>query len=365
MADSSEEEYSVNMMTSSEEEEHGQPAFRHVPYAEFKLHRRSARKRANAKRREDNRQPVWEPSVHRSGDWIAENPMAEADAMDSLLKQGCQCPPQHYSKTHACLIPGRRLNCLREINRWQRNRHVLETLATKLPKELVLEILEFVAVDTQPRLHLQHKRSLAGAARAIIGESPVLDQLQPLAEEAILNTSVISLNVAFQGDQRGKVAVLDDFVSTLRHPIRHFEFPIRMEIAFERQQYPAALYTSASGMGSLLSQLPRLQTLQLILRIGLSQHPRDPHRAGVTTDILNIRCRKGFSGTSTFKQSVIDLLDAARAPERGPAVSLELRYEHPDKWRAPWRPEPETWSVDAGDRPAQEVVEAADAIHQW
>ncbi|KAF2170503.1 hypothetical protein M409DRAFT_19323 [Zasmidium cellare ATCC 36951] len=335
--------------------------------AEYTTNRRMsarARRRARGLLR-DRKRPVWEPPVHRSGDWIEENPMSESGAMDCLLRQGCQCPPKHYASTHECLIPGRRLQCLREIQRWQNYRHVVEAIATKLPKELVLEIFEYLAADTQPHLHLQHKRSLAGAARSMIGESSVLTQLQPLAEEAILNASTISVNVAFQGDQRGKVAVLDEFVSTLRHPIRHFELPVHIEIAFERQQYPAAFYGAAAGMGSLLSQLPRLQTLYLTLRIALSQHPRDPHRVGATTDFLNIRCRKGFSGTTTFKQAIVDLLDAARTGERCPAVSLELRYEHPDKWRAPWRPELETYRVQAGVRPAQDVVEEADANHQW
>ena len=323
------------------------------------------RARMRARSLRDRKRPVWEPPVHRSGDWIEENPMSESGAMDSLLEQGCPCPPKHYSSNHDCLIPGRRLQCLREIQRWRKHRHVVETIATKLPKELALDIFEYLAAVSQPHLHLKHKRSLAGAARSMIGESPVLDQLQPLAEEAILNTSTISLNVAFRGDQRGKVAVLDDFVANLRHPIRHFGLPVHIEIAFERQQYPAAFYGAAAGMSSLLSQLPRLQTLYLTLHIALSQHPRDPHRVGATTDFLNIQCRKGFSGTTTFKQAIIDLLDAARIGERGPAVSLELRYEHPDRWRAPWRPELETYRIQAGARPAQEVVEEADAIHQW
>lgn len=317
-------------------------------------------------RKHDNmKRPIWEPRVHRSSEWIEDTPATESNAMDCLLRQGCQCPPKHYSSSHVCLIPGLRLECLREIHRWQQYRHIVEIMANKLPKELVLEILEYVAIQSQPRLHLQHKRSLSAAARSIIGDSPMVDQLQPIAEEAILNTSLIELKVTFQGDQKGKVAVLDPFVSTLPHPIRYLELPVHINISFDRQQYPAALYIASAGMKSLLSQMPRLHTIQLMLCISLSSHPRDRHRVGVTTDFLNISCRKGFSGATTFKNAIIDLLDAARAAENGPDTSLELRYEHPDEWRAPWRPKLETYRVEAGARPALEVVEEAEAKHQW
>lgn len=320
------------------------------------------------RRKSDSKRPVWEPAPKGTTVDLANietGPSSEEDAMNSLLRQGCHWPPKHYRKDHECRIPGLRLQALRQIKRWEKSRPVLQLMMEKLPDELNLLIMQHVVLDTQQHMHFKKDDTpllLTEQANSLLGGWEGIDPLIPLAEQAILENSIIKCDVEFQRAATGseKIAVLPTLIQILPQPLRHLQLQIRFEIPAGRQKYPSAIYTATSGMASLCAQLPGLRSLHLLMLIDLNHAPRDPHR-GSGPPILR-SCRKGFSGESTFLQAIADLVDAARTARPSVTTTIEIKYEHEYQWYSPpvWKPLPEVMYVEADIRPATDVVREAE-----
>lgn len=180
------------------------------------------------------KKPTWEPAVQRSAWKIEQSPHLEEEALRSLQRQGCQTPLKHYYPDHKCDIPSRRLQCARDIRRWQRGRQVVLTMAQKLPKEVVIQIMEYMALDTMSHVWLHDADSLDAAARRLLGESPVTEPLVPYLCQAILEQSILAMDTQFQRTDQDRTAVLPAHVLSLPHPVRKllltlsFEIPIGM-----------------------------------------------------------------------------------------------------------------------------------------
>lgn len=89
-------------------------------------------------------------------------------------------------------------------------------------------------------------------------------------------------------------------------------------------------------MASLLSQLQGLRELHLFLNIELTRPPWD-HRGSA----LDVDCRKGFSGTTTFRHAVEELLDAAQSERPGLEIYLEIKYIYEGTWRGAYTSPPQ------------------------
>ncbi|KAM3422018.1 hypothetical protein BST61_g2394 [Cercospora zeina] len=303
-----------------------------------------------------SQRPIWEPVVQHSAWKIEQCPRVEETALRSLQRQGCQNPLKHYYPQHDCEIPRRRLQCLREIHRWQRDRPLVLIMAEKLPKELVLQILEHMALDTMEHVFLQDETSIISAARRLLGESLATKALMPLSLHAVLEQSILSIHVDFQRTERGRAAILPPFVPALPHPVRKALLTLEFEIPIGRQKYPAIIYTTKAGMASLLSQLPGLRVLHIFLNIELTRPPWD-HRGSA----LDVGCRKGFSGTTTFRLAIEELLEAARIERPTLEVFLEIKYIYEGTWRGSFEPPPETYNVAMYAMTAEAVLREADA----
>ena len=103
-------------------------------------------------------------------------------------------------------------------------------MAQKLPKELVLHILEYMAVDTMTHVWLHHELCLDVAAEKLLGQSPATEALLPLAAQAVLEQSVLAIDAEFQRTEQGKVAVLPAHVFSLPHPVRKILLTLDFEI---------------------------------------------------------------------------------------------------------------------------------------
>ncbi|KAF2214327.1 hypothetical protein CERZMDRAFT_95602 [Cercospora zeae-maydis SCOH1-5] len=305
---------------------------------------------------EPSKRPKWEPMVQHAAWKIEQCPRVEETALRSLQRQGCQHPLKHYYPEHECQIPNRRLQCLREIRRWQRDRPLVLIMAEKLPKELVLQILEHMALDTMDHVYLQDETSIITAARRLLGESLATEALMPLSLQAVLEQSILSIDVDVQRTERGRVAILPSFVPVLPHPVRKARLTLDFEIPIGRQKYPAIIYTTKAGMASLLSQLPGLRVLHIFLNIELTRPPWD-HRGSA----LDVGCRKGFSGTTTFRFAIQELLEAARIERPTLDVFLEIKYLYEGTWRGSFEHPPETYNVAMEAMTAEAVLREADA----
>ncbi|PPJ50505.1 hypothetical protein CBER1_07719 [Cercospora berteroae] len=209
-------------------------------------------------------------------------------------------------------------------------------MAEKLPKELVLQILEYMVLDTMNHVHLQDETSITAAARRLLGESPATDVLMPLSMQAVLEQSILHIDVEFQRTEYGRLALLPPSMSVLPHPVRKVLLTLDFEIPIGRQKYPSIIYTTKAGMPSLLSQLPGLRTLHILLNIELTRPPWD-HRGSA----LDVGCRKGFSGTTTFRCAIEEFLEAARIERPALEIFLEIKYIYEGTWRGSYEPPPE------------------------
>lgn len=81
-------------------------------------------------------------------------------------------------------------------------------------------------------------------------------------------------------------------------------------------------------MRSLLAQLSGLRALHFFLNIELTRPPWD-HQPSA----FDVGCRKGFSGTTTFRHAVSELLDAAQTERPGLEIYLEIKYTYEGTWR--------------------------------
>ena len=142
--------------------------------------------------------PGWEPVVQRTAKKIEESPHLEEAALKSLQRQGCQNPIRHYYPEHECEVPKRRLECLRQIARWKRDRYLVEEVATKLPKELAIQVFEYVVLSSQTHTTFHSEQILGITALEVIGTSDAAEHLVPLAKQALLEQSIFDIDVEFR-----------------------------------------------------------------------------------------------------------------------------------------------------------------------
>ncbi|EME78115.1 uncharacterized protein MYCFIDRAFT_216980 [Pseudocercospora fijiensis CIRAD86] len=310
-------------------------------------------------RRRHATKPGWEPVVQRPAKKIEESPHLEEAALKSLQRQGCQNPMRHYYPEHECEVPRRRLDCLRHIARWKRDRPLVEEVAIRLPKELAIHVFEYVVLASQPHTAFHDEHTLATTARLVIGPSDAADSLVPLAEQALLEQSIFDIDVAFRRAEGQRMAVLPPDLSTRPHPLRKARVTLDLEIPIGRQKYPAILYIATACMPSLLAQLPALRHLHFFFRIELTRPPWD-HQGSA----LDVACRKGFSGTSTFRKALEELLDAVKAVRPGIEVYVEISYMYEGTWRGAHETPPKTYNVAMEDLTAEDAIRGADAKWQ-
>ncbi|USW59136.1 hypothetical protein Slin15195_G124550 [Septoria linicola] len=244
-------------------------------------------------------------------------------------------------------------------------------MAEKLPKELVLQILEYMVLDTMSHVYVHDHDTVRIAARELLGESPATEILMPLSIQAVLEQSILAFDVDFRRTEQNRFAVLPSTAFSLPHPLRKMLLTLDFEIPIGRQKYPAVIYTAKSGMHSLLSQLPGLRKLHVLLSIELTRPPWD-HRGSA----LDVLCRKGFSETTTFRHAVEELLDAARVARPELEIFLEIKYVYEGAWRgvyeslpqvrSPFNPTPRrlsTWNASCSTTHGvtQELLELREA----
>lgn len=302
--------------------------------------------------------PSWEPVVQRAAWKIQENPHLEEAALKSLQRQGCSDPVKHYFSEHECEVPKRRLECLRQIQRWKRDRCLVEAVATKLPKELAIQIYQYVVLASHPHTIFQDESTLPRTAREVIGDSieseAIIQDLIPYVGESILEQSIFDVEMDFRRIDGQRVAVLPPDVSRLPTPFRKLRITLDFEIPIGRQKYPAILYIATAGVPSLLEQLSGLRELHFFLRIELTRPPWD-HQGSA----LDVGCRKGFSSTSTFRKALEELVDAVRSVKPSLRVHVELQYIYEGTWRGAFEAPPKTYNV-ALESSAEETIRAAD-----
>ncbi|KXS95573.1 hypothetical protein AC578_3260 [Pseudocercospora eumusae] len=298
----------------------------------------------------------WEPVVQRTPKKIEESPHLEEAALKSLQRQGCQNPVRHYFSEHECDVPERRLECLRQIARWKRDRYLVEEVATKLPKELAIEVFEYVVLSTQAHTTFHSEQMLGTTALEVIGTSAAAEHLVPLAKQALLEQSIFGIDVNFRRAEGQRIAVLPPDLFRLPHPLRKARLTLDFEIPIGRQKYPAILYMATACMPSLLAQLPGLRDLHFLFRIELTR-PHWDHQGSA----LDVGCRKGFSGTSTFRKALEELLEAVKAVRPGIEIFVEMQYIYEGTWRGAYEAPPKTYNVAMEELTAEDTIRAADA----
>ena len=131
------------------------------------------------------------------------------------------------------------------------------------------------------------------------------------------------------------------------------------EIPIGRQKYPAILYIATACMPSLLIQIPGLRDLHFLFRIELTRPPWD-HQGSA----LDVGCRKGFSGPSTFRKALEELLEAVKAVRSGIEVFVEMQYIYEGTWRGAYEAPPKTYNVAMEELTAEDTIRGADAKWQ-
>ncbi|KAK5679610.1 hypothetical protein LTS10_008431 [Elasticomyces elasticus] len=195
----------------------------------------------------------------------------------------------------------------RELERHKQEQDVLRLLCSgRLPKELVLRVLEYRAMGTLPELLLQDKDTLPAAARLLLGvEAP--EPLLHLMECVILESVPIVLTHA----------ISPDFATPLLPKIRTL---VEVIDILTENQFPMYHWDLIPRLPSLAAQLSHVALWRLEVRVagqGLWQH-----------FALNVICAEELATGKeiTYGMVVEELVAAVQAARPGKRQSLRMNF---------------------------------------
>ena len=234
------------------------------------------------------------------------------DAVELLRTQGCQNPSKHEAgREHICGIADQRLKALREI----RSAGSFFAGIASLPNELILEILGFHIRQYHSDVRIEQDADYSTYATRIFSNIPEGRTKQDHCRQSLLSNAMYRLDIDCRGPPSHRIAVLPSSISRgYVMQIRHLEMNLEVLHSHVSTVYPVRIYKAIDAMESLITQMPLLLTLRILI----------VSKAYNTRELSDLNChRRNYAGTTTMKEVIESLRQAAERPEISIAIELQ------------------------------------------